>query len=200
MYSKINLNISISLIIGICTVLFSLYAYKHNLSKKQNSICFSNLRKMHQSIQVYINDYDQTFPTSQFWIEHAQKQFSIEGCPASWTKPNLKPPLDEGGVPGYSYNGILASGVFKLNQAKYPSFTIAIRDFTTGFPITFSRYAYPKHMGHPSILEKGWERHSGRGNYLFLDGHVRSLKAEWILEPETETCHTKGNQYTFCAD
>ncbi|MFV0533963.1 MAG: H-X9-DG-CTERM domain-containing protein [Cumulibacter sp.] len=50
--------------------------------------------------------------------------------------------------------------------------------------VSVNRYLYPNHPTYPLA-----ERHAGGANYLFLDGHVENLKAEFL--------HTSEGQILF---
>jgi prepilin-type N-terminal cleavage/methylation domain-containing protein len=136
------------------------------------------------------------------------KTWSVFLCPdqAIWptwsdgnakVKPNPAPPsVTKGFVSyGYSYKVVEAanSGRPRLSAFKDPAGTILLAENEWGWHDTYEPMEYKgKSTGStlvnlcntPDVRKHGYpERHFGRCDYIFSDGHVQSLKYEQTKEP-----------------
>lgn len=123
--------------------------------------------------------------------------------PLSWQKcPAKELPIqgDYNAIVGYGWNysyfghdnynapGQLNAGAFsRMAQVAHPARTIIAGDSTDATVaglapgITVHRYLYPPIWGSMMTTYTA-RRHSGCGNYLFLDGHVQSFTPEQLFQ------------------
>ena len=144
---------------------------------ENRSQCQENLREIGMAFMQYTQDYDEKYPPvaaarAGNWVGSMQpylKTWQMFQCPT-----------DEKSVPDttdYFYNARLAKAESK--NVKFPMATILAGD---GLANQSTSY-------HLSQLPAGWLsdenspawRHLGAANYVFVDGHVKTLSPQGIM-------------------
>ncbi len=196
-FTLIELLVVIAIIAILAAILFPVFARARENARRAS--CMSNLKQIGLGIMQYSQDYDErmvpaasaTSPGNNVaWIDLLQpyvKSFQLFQCPSNTR--NTVPFNDSvGGKVSYmapmdykNSNGAIgaryAAGP-NLSSFANVSQTIAICEgnaFNTDFTITDGWWSPPAHdsgTGNPALFNG----HLSTGNYLFADGHVKSLK------------------------
>lgn len=195
--------IEMLVVIAILGVLVALLAPSLSRAREagRSALCFANQRQVELAIEQFADDQDDRFPRSQ------HSAFAKRELP--WGRA-LAPYL---GSDTNRWNTLLAgvyhcptddrSGAFSFGQNVY--FELGPTDSYEGKPDTWRRH---RDVPHPAvtvlyaenasaadhIMPNFWggpldavdvdqERHAGRANYAFVDGHVESLNFSAIYDP-----------------
>jgi len=197
-------------IIGILAViLFPVFSRARWPATK--SSCFSNLKQIGLAFAQYTQDYndlypriaaagessrpDKSYPNGVYGWADALKPYyttpAIFQCPSETTSrlAQLKP--QQAGYTDYWFNSRLAST--KKARHKNPASIIMAGDGNDGGDLTDACYAYGSLPGAwiDSDSSPAY-RHLKEGNYIFIDGHVTSLKPD-----EIEASSPNGKNVTF---
>ncbi|HWL53365.1 MAG TPA: prepilin-type N-terminal cleavage/methylation domain-containing protein [Chthoniobacteraceae bacterium] len=189
--------VELLLVIGLLAVLSVLgMVISDRMTQHSREVrCIHHLRQLYQGIMLFANDYGGRVPfgvtygedgkivTYRSYPDHG-RQFKdyVPGAPAGYTTgyadPYLcpadgirNPPRGVGrGYFGHSYgaNSVLAlEDNARIANWRTPSQTFMLADgiSTMIFQTDPDRYIAP--------------RHQGKANFIFLDGHVRSLRPPW---------------------
>jgi prepilin-type N-terminal cleavage/methylation domain-containing protein/prepilin-type processing-associated H-X9-DG protein len=196
-FTLIEIMVSILIIAILSAIIFS--ALSSSRRKGQITVCVSNMHQLNQSLQMYISDYDDTYPDTDQWILWSKlhnKLFPL--CPSvdqnqlkKFRNGNFVITYD--GVPGYAINNGLCSLLVrakigeppitrrvKLSDVAYPSMTVTIceqgiHDSNSAGPDPYA-FVTP----YPYGIKEEWKRHNGGANYAFVDGHVKWYRPEQI--------------------
>jgi prepilin-type processing-associated H-X9-DG protein len=188
-------------VVAIIGVLAALVFPALNASRRagQNVRCISNLRQIGVGLLAYVADHDgalvpgahtQELPKIVAWFTVLNdylggQEFTTTSAPAVWLCPSKVPkPMSTTTsiYMGYGWNytsfGDLVGSTSlgwgsKMAQVTKPSHTIIIGDSKDPW---INPAATPQnyYLYRPPSVNLA-TRHSGRGNYLMLDGHVESL-------------------------
>lgn len=144
--------------------------------------CQSRLKQIGLGLIQYTQDYDERFPpvaargAAFGWADVLvpyTKSTQLFQCPSEPNQGQSDPHLS--GYTDYWFNAQLSKGAMK--NIGEPANVIAAGDGNDGTEMTDARYSI-------SALPPDWisdqnsplYRHLGTANYLFLDGHVKSMK------------------------
>ncbi|MBC7807584.1 MAG: hypothetical protein H7145_15735 [Akkermansiaceae bacterium] len=181
-----------SLAAAVVLATLSYVFFQEHLTSRRR-VCYSNLRRIGQSLQMYAEDYDGNYPLmSLWWDENRSRAEPLPGCPSTEAIPSLDdnhpglvvtPPA----IPGYAYNSLLnatmeADGTFKpvaRKAIRYPATTVCVCEESADTSMTLHAN-YRKRLKPPPGREDGSARHDGGANYLFCDGHVQWYKPEAV--------------------
>ena len=162
-------------------------------------ICLSNMRQMGISLVMYQSDHDEKLPPSscrlddpnQFWLCLLNEQIAeqlIFRCPADRSENFLDferlGPASELG--DYRWSSFATNGYF--DNPKYTSYTnilkvpepdrcVFICELLSDPTMNGVDHVHPDMWHHAEQLKTqvAWDRHDGKSNYLFVDGHAETL-------------------------
>lgn len=209
-FSLVEMLITVAIIVALAAML--LPAFKSVLERGKNGLCVGRLRAIGAGLHAYTADNDgKLIPYASmngatwFWFDELNPYMDIPETDTNRTQPYpwqlcpSKPVTPENRqTVGYGWSrmfGFSASdhndgggiGNRRVNQVTMPGRTIIIAD-STDIPngdgnipaISDNRYLWS------DKLKTLARRHSGRGNYLMVDGHVAIFKPEEIITPPTQ--------------
>jgi hypothetical protein len=136
----------------------------------QTQFCIQNLRNAQRGLDLYSQDYDQTFPQSAIWMDAATpyvKNRTDFKCPVV----RVTNPHDY----GYAFNRKLSG--YKTSKIEVPQGTAEVYDSTDmRRNATDAFTSLPSPPRHLYGRDESTEKRSFRGNsVLYTDGHVRLL-------------------------
>ena len=166
-------------------------------------ICSNNMRQMGMALNTYLFDNKDRLPDSSchtsdpndYWIK-ILSQYIKEGllfrCPSDnaevfvdWNKP-LKDQPENARYSSFAINALLDSKCSMYNgrynnvrAIRKPQYCIYIAESPSSW--TSEDHLHPEQWFYNIQLAKGqiaWDRHDGKSNYLFADGHVETLEIE----------------------
>jgi prepilin-type processing-associated H-X9-DG protein/prepilin-type N-terminal cleavage/methylation domain-containing protein len=150
----------------------------------RRSACVSNLRQVWQSVRMYVDDNDGSWPSLPVWQGWSRTHPGLPWCPAIAARKKEIPSPQ--GVPGYAYNaalverlvftetgGFTRSGAVRDADIPFPAVSVSLceqapREIISAGPDPFFNVS-----PYPYGQEEGWKRHRGGANYAFCDGHVK---------------------------
>jgi len=182
----------------------------------RGTVCQSNLRGLAVAVQLYANENKERLPGVGFshsgsgsneqgaWFFTLQRHYGnelIARCPADesdhWVIP--VPPEDVLRRVSYGVNYYTAGRVGRrepynrLGAIKKPSWTIHLAELAETGPFAVADHVHPETwFSNPRTLasqELSPDRHLGRANYTFFDGHVETLKFEQTYSINEEQSH-----------
>ncbi|RYX82286.1 DUF1559 domain-containing protein [bacterium] len=191
-FTLIELLVVIAIIAILAAILFPVFARARENARR--SSCQSNLKQVGLGVLQYTQDYDEMMPPYQNtvyflpWhhlIEPYVKSVSLYKCPSSVTPDSdtiyasgfPRSYVANGGDEGTSGDGFGGPRPWKqftsvsLASLTYPSTTISICEMR-------GRRSDP-HLNRASWLTVSTDTftsHLGTTNFLFIDGHVKSLR------------------------
>ena len=195
-FTLIELLVVIAIIAILAAILFPVFAQAREKARQTN--CLSNLKQIGTSVQLYVDDFDETYPAStDAWdcTDQANtftgrlypyvKNWSLFRCPsASFT---IKGEADYGKC-SYFGNGVIMHGWINNSWCR----TVAMSEIgSTASIILLTEYPKqpgttiflrPNLLGNLKVNEVGWNwnqqtAHNGGMNLLFCDGHAKYAKA-----------------------
>jgi prepilin-type N-terminal cleavage/methylation domain-containing protein/prepilin-type processing-associated H-X9-DG protein len=186
------------LIIGILSAII-LSALSSSRRKGQITACVSNMHQLNQSLQMYISDYDDTYPDTNQWEIWSKLHNRLFPLCSSVDQNQLKKfrngkfIITYDGIPGYAINNGLCSFLsqikinetpitrrVKSNDIAYPSMTVTICEQGINNPNSAGPDPYAFVTPYPYGIKEEWKRHNGGANYAFVDGHVKWHKPEQV--------------------
>lgn len=183
--------------------------------KAKTLICSSNMRQMGLALNAYLMDNRDRLPDSschlsdpeKYWIKILCKytgQQILFRCPADkaknfidWNKPLAEQPKDARWS-SFALNALLDSkcaryrGLYNsVKTIRKPQSCIYAAESPSSW--TSADHLHPEGWNYNIQLAKGqiaWDRHEGKANYLFADGHAEKLTIE-------QTYNWPGNCFWF---
>jgi prepilin-type N-terminal cleavage/methylation domain-containing protein/prepilin-type processing-associated H-X9-DG protein len=196
-FTLIELLVVIAIIAILASILFPVFGRARENARR--SSCQSNLKQIGLGIMQYTQDYDEQMPARIFtttppstWKDLVQpylKSIQIFACPSNPIAKEVTFQSSNGAPAGYSPNSNHAQAVFASTGAnsiasfQFPATTIAVQETTfvnSDFDITAAYFANIAQTGNTnkgaSMFTGLYNGHLSTGNYLFVDGHVKSMK------------------------
>lgn len=218
-FTLIELLVVIAIIAILAAILFPVFAKARE--KARQTACLSNLKQIGTSIMMYVQDYDETYPVNgtdlsnrgaygrqcNSWrtlIFPYVKNTDVFKCTSNPDNEALT--LDNNSVDSpppaffvsYNCNGqtVLSQAGVAESDLKLPATTIAILEAYVG--PAGQKAAITEHLNydfseHQDDLFAG---HSGFTNYLFADGHAKSLRPSMTLQGTTSSFWNRANTYS----
>ena len=212
-FTLIELLVVISIIALLLGILLPSLNKARQLAKKV--ACSSNMRQMGIALNTYLIDNEDRLPDSschvsdpnKYWISILSKYVGEQllfRCPADRAKNfvDWNKPLDEQSKDlrwsSFALNALLDSkcprysGRYNTARAiRKPQYCVYVAESPSSW--TSADHIHPEQWFYNIQLAKGqvaWDRHSGKSNYLFVDGHADTLEIE-------QTYSWPGNCYWF---
>ena len=201
-FTLIELLVVIAIIAILAAILFPVFAKARE--KARQTSCASNEKQLGLGIMQYVQDNDETLPYRKFngvpsmsntnwktYIEPYVKSKGVYICPSNTSS---SADSDNSPIPrGYAVNAwdtkffvdpiqpfvdcdptFYCVSPVSLASLTQPSQTVGILEFAGSFPDYHVTSTFLNFFNSPgSNLFAG---HTGRGNFLFLDGHVKAMK------------------------
>ncbi len=209
--------IELLVVISIIALLLGILLPSLNKARQQAKklVCSSNMRQTGIALTIYLLDNDDHLPDSschisdpnKYWIKILSKYTGEEllfRCPSDkaknfidWNKPLSEQPKDLRWS-SFALNALLDSrcprygGRYNVARSiRKPQYCIYVAESPSSW--TSADHLHPEQWFCNIQLAKGqiaWDRHSGKSNYLFIDGHNETLEIE-------QTYSWPGNCFWF---
>jgi prepilin-type processing-associated H-X9-DG protein/prepilin-type N-terminal cleavage/methylation domain-containing protein len=185
-FTLVEILICIGIIAVIAAILFPVLSQARE--KSRAATCVSNMHQVWTSIQLYVSDHDGSYP-NRFAYSDWNNTSSPHNPRITETLPscpNMKP-IDfvrygKRGVPGYALNGELATYFecsddaprrpTRESEITQPAGTVGLGERDASESLQGGPDPFEESSVRPPDLEKGWLRHQGGANYVFVDGHI----------------------------
>ncbi|BDI32052.1 hypothetical protein CCAX7_41030 [Capsulimonas corticalis] len=209
-FTLIELLVVIAIIAILAAILFPVFAKARE--KARQISCASNEKQLGLGLMQYAQDNDEDLPYRKFngvpamsttnwktYIEPYVKSKGVYVCPSN---PSKGADSDNSPIPrGYAVNAwdtqfyvtpdrpfvdcdptFYCVSPISLAALTQPSQTVGVVEFASSFPDYHVTSTFFNFFDSPgSNLFAG---HTGRGNFLFLDGHVKAMKPLSTLDKE----------------
>jgi len=188
-FTLIELLVVIAIIAILAAILFPVFARARE--KARQTSCLSNLKQCALSVQMYVQDYDETFPMSIYFVAPNRlnlfydaivpymKNNQILQCPSDPQRNDLTAffaPYGLTGMGNFQYTSYMGNfAVFE--DGSVPGLTVAVA------PIKLAEIEFPVYT---SLIYDGWLRadfaspvnpvHNDGLNSCFIDGHAKFVK------------------------
>jgi prepilin-type N-terminal cleavage/methylation domain-containing protein/prepilin-type processing-associated H-X9-DG protein len=201
-FTLIELLVVIAIIAILAAILFPVFAQARE--KARSAGCASNLKQVGLAWTMYAQDYDEkTLPwapgtlnigTNTVWLQDLLQPYSknrlVFTCPSDGSKQLFSywrnAYLDRWS--GGDQKGCASVSAAALAEVQYPASTPLMCDGPGNKG--WNTWSLPP--DHPLQTNKTWstgdsKRHSGAGNYVFVDGHVKIYRPDQITTTLTGT-------------
>lgn len=204
-FTLIELLVVIAIIAILAAILFPVFAKAREAARATS--CRSNLKQIGTAFQMYIQDADETMPMS--WTVNPStstigymnpyvKNVAVFDCPSQ----SVKSSYTYNGERSYGFNELMSGIAMAAIQA--PSDTVMMSDITPPTCQGAWRLFYPSLGKRPDALDGSaastWpgctastatmnfvQRHSGLGNVVWADGHVKSVGYDYLFQNGANT-------------
>ena len=212
-FTLIELLVVIAIIAILAAILFPVFGRARENARR--SSCQSNMKQIGLGIVQYSQDYDEKYPNLHteyrwpFLVQPYIKSTQVFACPSNSETVTEVHPINGTKINthyGANFNGNTVfngandhkgEGVFSdfgtsgMSIAEFNAPTTTISVVEIGQWQAFCVSAVDRSPYKDTL----WNNHLATGNYLFVDGHVKSLKAMATLTP-TMNMWTRDNSQT----
>jgi prepilin-type N-terminal cleavage/methylation domain-containing protein/prepilin-type processing-associated H-X9-DG protein len=196
-FTLIELLVVIAIIAILAAILFPVFARAREAARA--TTCRSNLKQLGTSIAMYTQDYDEIMPIERTTnpnqsliqiLDPYAKNRGVFDCPSQ----SLKSTIAYNGERSYSYNTFFLSNQ-SLAAIQSVADTVCLADATPNTWMGTWMLFRPSNGIRPDAQDgtgaASWTtntqtqfnfcaRHSGVGNTLFVDGHVKAMKYDTL--------------------
>lgn len=165
-------------VIAVITIVTAILlpVFQQSREKARAATCLSNLRQLGLAVQAYLQDNDERYaPNIAVPVAYVKEPAQLK-CPSfTWDDTATLSGPDNAHGTGYAYNGqlhgFIAVGIEPLDahEVYAPSMTVFVAETSDNSALT------------------GWidqtvraRRHHKMGNFLFCDGHVKTLPPDLV--------------------
>jgi prepilin-type N-terminal cleavage/methylation domain-containing protein/prepilin-type processing-associated H-X9-DG protein len=186
-FTFVEILVVVAILFILASVLYPVF-YRASWSERTSS-CLSNLKQIGLGMQQYLQDYDEKIMPNGRSVRNEEfgwagelwpylKTAQVYQCP-SGAEPKATRQPRENGYTDYWLNArLVGKNVGKLKQA---AAVIAFGDGNDGLDVADARYV---RESLPNVWLNDSNspayRHMGYACYLFLDGHAKRYKPQWI--------------------
>ncbi len=183
--------VELLVVIGIIAILIAMLLPALNRARRQAKAvaCQSNLRQFGQSFEMYVQEYrgylptyrDSSLPGKPYWYDMLSERILPMGtrwtlnrvwvCPEAVTEPHDHD-ITWSGYATYAMNAEL--GYLRVSTVRTASEAFLMADSQLQARISISNYATDMSFRHGQQNAFSADA-NGRGNVLYMDGHVGSL-------------------------
>lgn len=184
-------------IIGILAAIsFALFSRQRESAYRTQ--CQHNLSQMYKAMQMYVQDHDSRYPPYPTWssaLEPYIKSAATFVCPSVSEHDSYHPDVDyelyagRVGPPLVRPQG--EQGLTGVHEAALPATSswILIADSEKSQSLSMSPVNYPRECalsltGRDNFFRAFGTFHSGGGNYLFTDGHVKWFAPQSAMQTD----------------
>ena len=209
-FTLIELLVVIAIIAILAAILFPVFAQARE--KARTISCLSNIKQIALARLMYVQDYDETFPSNRIWIDNSGGHYTWRAAVVPylkneniWLCPSAPWARNEFDWPGWA--GCIADGGMTLADAQANNFhsrmNYADNGNLFGGPVSMASIQYPATT--IQVLETrdfwpdlgtwtiGWNYdhnggslpfwHNTGGNWALADGHAKWYKLAATLSP-----------------
>lgn len=205
-FTLIELLVVIAIIALLAAILFPVFARARENARRAS--CMSNLKQVGLGLLQYTQDYDERLPGRQHqlntvsprtWramIQPYVKSTELFRCPSNPKNKSLADPITDGVSKSYNCNGKTSSdicgtapmeeidsnnGGVNIARLQSPAELMLVMEGREGYPeMRVDNNLYSGDFGKGDLFVG----HLGRTNFLFADGHVKSLKPTATVTPK----------------
>jgi prepilin-type N-terminal cleavage/methylation domain-containing protein/prepilin-type processing-associated H-X9-DG protein len=200
-FTLIELLVVIAIIAILASILFPVFGRARENARR--SSCQSNLKQIGLGVLQYSQDYDELYPLAAVfpatggtvtWRQAVQpylKSTQIFSCPSNTQNTVVRDPASNGNAAiTESYSGNVrvlgiplgwAAGAQSLSSLQAPATKIMVSESknqaTNGYQAAIGWPDYSDNPGkRVEVIDRNFVGHLSTANYLFADGHVKSLR------------------------